>query len=138
MDVRELRIGNYILGEIDENEFAEVEVVALDSVDLTEHHIWCTGLTKQADEYYSFKPISLTEEWLIRFGFDKHTTDSGFGLDVWNWYSKEDIEIHTDRADGTFVNPQYIASVRNVKLESVHQLQNLYHALTGEELTIKD
>ncbi len=59
----------------------------------------------------SFQPIELTEEWLLKMGFTK-------SKDSFNAFY---LELFDD--------------VLNIKY--VHQLQNLYHALTGEELTIK-
>lgn len=72
----------------------------------------------------ALKPIPLTEDWLLKFGFEKHYhrtiwQKSGFH-DIWKikgeWYVK--ISKHQ----------QYI--------DYVHQLQNLYFALTGEELKL--
>lgn len=74
-----------------------------------------------------FKPIPLTEEWLIRFGFVIEWYDEGA------YYSKKgeydfDLDGHFDyhRTDGS-----------QIKMEYVHQLQNLYFALTGDELILK-
>jgi hypothetical protein len=81
-----------------------------------------------------FKPIQLTEEWLLKFGFEK----------VLNQYKKI-----TDVSKDTFKNiPFIILFLDNqfqyddlrfiTNLQYVHQLQNLYFALTGDELTIKN
>ena len=71
--------------------------------------------------------IPLTEEWLLMFGFVKdeegwiyiEIKDNSFGMNYennkWNFYW-----------------------FHNVPLDHVHQLQNLYFALVGEELVIKD
>ena len=55
------------------------------------------------------EPIPLTEEWLIRFGF------------------KKDMVLLTNSDGDNF----YLS---DFKIEYVHQLQNLYFALTGNEL----
>ncbi len=65
--------------------------------------------------------IELTEEWLFRFGFKKLVND---------WQIKGLI-IHT-RKRGFVVNK------RIAIIKYVHQLQNLYYALTQTELTLKD
>jgi hypothetical protein len=69
-------------------------------------------------------PIKITEKWLLKIGFEKYEFDH-----------KENQYRHKDRLivlrDGKFVD--YGSSVT---LEYVHQLQNLYFALTGEELTL--
>jgi hypothetical protein len=81
-------------------------------------------------------PIPLTEEWLLKFGFIKmYKADNknGYGL-----YSGEDIypfiaiELYHDGI--IFINN---GSRRIEHIKYVHQLQNLYFALTGEELNIQ-
>lgn len=70
------------------------------------------------------KPIPLTDEWLLKFGFVKHRKYGYFYIDFFvvdldkNYQFYCDIDIH-------------------IVLNHVHQLQNLYFALTGEELTFK-
>ncbi len=69
------------------------------------------------------RPIPLTEEWLIKFGLEKDTeTDYRWFLEDWLAYDVDDNCIRI--AD----------SWEFGKLKYVHQLQNLYFALTGKEL----
>jgi hypothetical protein len=68
------------------------------------------------------KPIPLTEEWLLKFGFKKK---------VGNRFESDLLS-----QDIYFGNGYYIANVLP-ELKHVHQLQNLYFVLTGEELQIK-
>jgi hypothetical protein len=84
------------------------------------------------------KPIPLTEEWLVKFGF-KITKDPEH-----NFYEKPfDIyHVQLKRLIGRDVfylelNKPNGASYLIKQINHVHQLQNLYFALTGEELTIK-
>ena len=70
-----------------------------------------------------FKPIKLTEDWLIRFGFIKDRTELAL-------YYYNDFEIQLP------VYFKYKDSILN-KIKYAHQLQNLNFALTGKELTIK-
>jgi len=72
------------------------------------------------------EPIPLTEEWLKRFGFEN---TSSFGTE---YYDKGKLVICQE--DGL----DYIEDLTNVNIKHVHQLQNLYHALTGEELKINE
>jgi hypothetical protein len=68
-------------------------------------------------------PMPLTEEWLLKFGFE--ITD--------NFQTKDRFQTH--KQDGIiWFEYGYIV----VELNYVHQLQNLYFSLTGEELTIKN
>lgn len=81
---------------------------------------------KIPDAHIFEEPIPLTEEWLLRFGFEKDR--SGYRLDDINSlsFSENYIVCWHDKVLGI------------KQIEYVHQLQNLYFTLTGEELTIKD
>ncbi|MCQ9638622.1 hypothetical protein MP478_04405 [Chryseobacterium sp. WG14] len=73
-------------------------------------------------------PIELTEEWLIKFGF-KHT-GGGF-------YTHLPSLIQMCNISDMFFQCGFKdESIGNMYF--VHQLQNLYFALVGEELTIKE
>jgi len=80
-----------------------------------------------------FNPIPLTEEWLFRFGFHNksQTTDYYFNLGsfiIGGTGKRLFPSIHGESGLEAFGN----------ETKYVHQLQNLYNALTGEELTLKD
>jgi len=75
------------------------------------------------NDFEYLKPIPLTEEWLLKFGFEQKN-----GIKCW---VNEDVEICFE----TLAN-YYRLYPRTNKIKYVHQLQNLYFALTGEELTI--
>lgn len=80
-------------------------------------------------------PIPLSEDWLLKAGFEK----DGHGYHMEDIYS---LSISVTRK-GEFLpcwldrplTPYNSDKFREVKY--VHQLQNLYFALTGEELTFK-
>lgn len=117
MTAQELRLGNYI-----ENAGNLFQI--RDAEDLLDVETFL--------KHGSFKPIPLTEEWLRKFGFGKcdehecgHNTHEVFGF-YYDWHFKRFyLEAETDR-------------VRVPHIKYVHTLQNLYFALTGEELTIKE
>lgn len=75
----------------------------------------------------SVNPITLNEEWLLKFGFFRHNNayvlekpkDNTFDFDFSIWH------------DMTYNSSEF-----SVKLKSVHQLQNLYFALVCEELKL--
>jgi hypothetical protein len=75
------------------------------------------------------EPIHLTEEWLLKFGFNY---DSDIAL-----YSKSgyDVCINDDNSISYYLG-EYGSWCKNIT--HVHQLQNLYFALTGEELIINE
>ena len=83
-------------------------------------------------EEKDWQPIPLTEEWLVKFGFEKVTEG-----DNNNWFrggGRYWVQEHTEVNDFIFYGEN--SSIEKC-IESIHQLQNIYHALTGEELTIK-
>lgn len=65
------------------------------------------------------KPITLTEEWLIKLGAKKDKID--------NTYYLSELEI---------MLPNFFRYKTSIisRIDYVHQLQNLYFVLTGEEL----
>ncbi len=83
------------------------------------------------------KPIPLTEEWLLKFGFIRHHYD--YANDV--IYIKNIADNEIDNAEFEWgVYPNELGSgiqIKNRKsLKYVHEIQNLYFALTGEELSV--
>jgi hypothetical protein len=80
-------------------------------------------------------PIPLTKEWLLKFGFEKRIT---VGHSVQYFIGKNPI-THDWLFDILWLDGYSAPFYRNGfhKIQYVHQLQNLYYDLTGEELTIK-
>ena len=80
------------------------------------------------------KPIQLTEEWLIKFGFDFNDYPDSLSLLILsrgklNAYNiSHDINIEIGTTSGYLFG--------DTKIKYVHQLQNLYHSLTGKELVM--
>lgn len=72
------------------------------------------------------EPIPLTEELLVRFGFKNGCLEIVNGLLLW-----VDDELWI-----TYTNGIRSGCLSHIKY--VHQLQNLYFALTGEELTLSE
>jgi hypothetical protein len=121
MKASELRIGNLVdLG----NRIAKVTEI---------NHLACVVVDLEEtqdtiEDYERVKGIILTEEWLLRFGFEKNdnnqfilmegSVDILFNKDLNGWIC-DDINFSINMTD------------------HVHQLQNLYFALTGEGIGIK-
>lgn len=76
------------------------------------------------------EPIPITEEWLLKFGFKKIKNTP--------WYREYRIDkkniVSFDKDDKEY--SYFNLSSRLCTLKYVHQLQNLYFALTGAELTV--
>jgi len=74
-------------------------------------------------------PIPLTEEWLLKFGFENLSLTPKFDGSKCNFtfYWEVDEIVLRENYEDIFIT----------RISYVHQLQNLYFALTGEELEIK-
>jgi hypothetical protein len=107
MKASELRIGNYVLDSEDENIMM----------------ITCGG---QIDKYELAQPIPLTEEWLLKFGFEKRNNYYFIDTDYRVAYIKDHFAISVG-------DDEYGIVLR--KIEYVHELQNIYFALIEKELT---
>ena len=123
---RELRIGNLVWDDYSGEMIISQITHSTESVNFRKTWQLPDGWALCKD----IKPIPLTEEWLLKFGFT-YRIDTGFN----GWYSTpilgESIRIYKIE-QGWF---KYHSSLTVIKY--VHKLQNLYFALTGEELIIK-
>lgn len=83
--------------------------------------------------YSNLKPIELTEEILLKCGFDvSKYSDTLFILELTEWSS---IQVHLYKNKcATELSISKHSQV--VEVYFLHQLQNLYFALTNEELEI--
>jgi hypothetical protein len=113
LKANELRIGNLILRNgflpQDKNNFNQI---------VTSHN----DITACVISPSSFRPILLTEEWLEKFGFKKERGES-YKLGKYQLYYLLYYEGY---------------KVGELTIKYVHQLQNIYFASSGEELTIKE
>ena len=72
------------------------------------------------------KPIPLTEEWLERCGF--------YGRNDFKWIGKVGIQSVDGKYYFAFKDMGNVMFRSIVECKYVHALQNLYFALTGQEL----
>ena len=123
MKANELRIGNLIL--------FDVKITKANTRNIA--YISNSNRLKNGDSI-AFKPIPLTEEWLIRFGFSKSKL-SLYTILMGNtiFSISPPFKLGEWQCDYVWLYDEY----RFTKIKYVHQLQNLYFALIGEELTIK-
>jgi hypothetical protein len=78
-------------------------------------------------------PIPLTEEWLLKFGFN-NINSKEYGIKCGScWMS---LSNPKDMGEWQDCYCWIFDRFKFIELKYVHQLQNLYFALTGEELTI--
>lgn len=81
-----------------------------------------------------FETTKLTEEWLLKFGFEKNHYFE-WTIDVKNEDCLSDFVLKYNSVYGFRLSQEgcYVYS----EIKYVHQIQNLYFALTGKELEIK-
>jgi len=125
MKATELRIGNYIKLMYNYEDYEIIQVTPDELVMIDK---------KQAD----YEPLPLTEEWLYKFGFtniDKGDNDYITYADSNHDYY---LQIDVRRKDGKYsiLDNSFddLRAFSMVDIMYVHQLQNLYFALTGKEL----
>jgi hypothetical protein len=128
MEASELRVGSIIWfkNALDPNGFAVVNMVHPSII-----------RTDQGEAYINqCIPIPLNEEWLKRFGFELSYT-----YDNESYFVREGFDILSDYGATNFIIGErfglecgYYENFTPCK--HVHQLQNLYFALAGSELTL--
>lgn len=96
-------------------------------------HTWLKGPDRHWDGYDAIEGFPLTEEWLKKFGFLENDADE---------FSDKTSSLIILRDKGEFfkydicADPHYNSI--GILVQHIHQLQNLYFALTGEELKLID
>ena len=105
MDIKNLRVGNW------------VEIIQPNKEVYTTIQPSCFSV--EIKKFYN--PIPLTEEWLLKFGFK----NIKFKYEINNfiiWLDPRSTYYYLNYEGG------------NIEIKYVHELQNLYFALTGKEL----
>lgn len=127
--INELRIGNYIKFHGNSTDYHKMTLL-----DFAEIH-------DDSSEMQYYNPIPITEEILLKFGFEERKHENGNSYKLLIHYHngyKDYIDmcnkgswisfITTNGSDG-WVFPK--------EIKYVHQLQNIYYSLTYKELTFK-
>ena len=122
INAKELRLGNLILknGKI-------YEITTLFFVDLHDGTV-----RENYNNSYVIEPIKLTEELLNKLG-----------LNVNKWFCENSYCVVEDKTGDTSYgwcmkvqNASHTKEIEFGYFKYVHELQNLYYALTGSELTV--
>ena len=112
MKATELRIGNLVESSYMMKKWEET-IISLNHLSFLEdgvHH------------FVRLKPIPLTEQWLEKFGLCENNEYHHYLT-----FTGKKIHYCVDSFNDEWIEIKY-----------VHQLQNLYHSLTGEELKVKE
>lgn len=132
VNVRDLRLGNLVAAGLIICEVTSIHLVP----QINEAHIRVSGFVDKDPQYcfydYQLDPIPLTPEILEACGFvQSNEFDDTFRLNELDiYYRKGYCEwVVDDRGDNEGTRPRFI--------KHLHQLQNLFHSLTGQELEIK-
>lgn len=126
----DLRIGNLVEYE---NTYHTINQIRIERI-FTRHHAQNKCECDYAHVIEELKPIPLTEEWLIKFGFSNIKEQT---LNVKTFCKtfrigkcteQQTLFVELGSRGWTFIRVGYPL------YNYVHQLQNLYFALTNEEL----
>ena len=118
LSATELRIGNWVFNKAHERKQVK-EVFAYCSV---------------------YDPIPLTEEWLLRFGFEEHKIHGYYFKDCGEYEIRIVINAFSGSLDSEsswFVSIQtgYYSQPVTLVRKYVHEIQNLFFVLNEEELS---
>jgi hypothetical protein len=122
MKTNELRIGNWY------NEFGIPKQITPDII------YAMYKIEKSGKVAIDVSPIPLTEEWLVKFGFENSKAKSA---KKWIFYASFNHHYNSGLMKVHLTGGSVIISGKRIFCKHVHQLQNLYFALTGEELEVK-
>lgn len=130
MEAKELRIGNIVQDIQYKSPMRIVQFYGTTMFELDSPYMDYTDYRCDAD-LDKYEPVLITEDWLIKLGAKNTGTeiyldiDSEYGNTLINYFDRKMFLID---CDGGSIG---------IEIKYVHQLQNLYFALTGKELTIK-
>ena len=132
---KDLRIGNWVEcevldGEIMVNGYEPIVQIKTIEYDWVSKEYF--ALNTNSDYIYLdlYKPIPLTEDWLLRFGFEKNEYHKHIFIKITNNNFKLKVFLTEN------IRLIIVGTGREIYINNVHSLQNLYHSLTGKELTI--
>lgn len=124
----ELRIGNLVNWDADHMCGGTCKVVVINEFRFEVGSL--AGCYPLQEDYTDIAPIPLTPEWLERCGFEWNEIIHRWEHSVSGYcVGRDDFGFSNGIGDGTFAQPY---------IKHVHQLQNLYWCLVGEELVIKN
>ena len=139
MEANELRIGNLLKHT---NNHIFLRKVWDTIIKLSGQEIFFISVSQTEKNVY-YEPIPLTEDWLLKLGFENFDGNMILLSKHPNTYLFVNKIRQNDDCFNSVFMQQYIGDTGNynivhlLNINFVHQLQNLYFALTGTELSLK-
>jgi hypothetical protein len=133
MKAQDLRIGNFVMCVFEPHQIT--------SIVTRDNGIIGFETGGYGDESDDIKPIELTEEWILKFGFIKEL--DGVFSKYRNNYKSDTSKVSIQWVDYFATEESYSGYVffygkfydgDFIWINHVHQLQNLYYLITGKEL----
>lgn len=119
MKPNEIRVGNYAKDSMGKER----------TIDLSDY-------SYESDTTFDFEkwnPIHITSEWLLKFGLEK----TGYSRWTLKGFHRLSYDIVYGNGKVILTRGESSSELFIENIQYVHQLQNLYYSLTGQELTIK-
>lgn len=130
----ELRLGNYVAVKNNGNDVIG-KVFAIDA-----YLVSVDGGNNNYD-YHLLEPVPLTEDILLKCGFEKTNCDFVFQNKEYDIFfdMKEDGGSCSDYNEGIEINHPYMSPYYDLVIRCVHlhRLQNKFYEITGKELEVK-
>ena len=131
MKTKDLRLGNLV--------YKDGEIYRIESLGYHKSESPWKNLVHSAsgddDNICEYEPIPLTEEWLLKFGFKKYNDSKRYYLE----HQDKRFDYSIRYLHRKYICFAYCGSAGcklKPNIQYVHQLQNLYFVLTGDELEI--
>jgi len=137
IEPNELRIGNLVL----DNQNRQGEIFIIEPEKVWVKLKTSIGTSAYINDIGQIKPISLTPDWLAKMGFAENLLDK-YNPSEGVYYTKEindkkycDLSFIDGDKNGIF-EVCLFPYTDHFRYQYVHQLQNLFFALCGQELKI--
>ena len=128
MKANELRIGNLV------QLATHHHPVSVETIFKENDEYWISTDLHEGERLIDYIPIPLTKEWLLKFGFEDVKQYNDFSFQK---LMNDGLFFCLDDSLEVYIGQMQYFSHSLVVIKYVHQLQNLYFALTQEELEKK-
>jgi len=125
MEATELRLNNFVI--------YEDEIVPVIGMENNDNGLLVKIDSHNVTDFRNLKPIALTAEWFQRLGFkEAYRSSTRVRFELPN-YCRYDFDLSSNK-----ILQGFLFFGNYIKCNHLHQLQNIYFTLTGEELKIDE